>query len=255
MQSRMLTIREQWLALGVILAILFGGGVLLWQGSALVSTPADTFPVQPETPARAAPPAPQTPEEHPAPAIVAPQEPAPEIAIGAIGAVRKPGLYYFQPGARVQDLLDAAGGTLPESDLSDINRTAFLIDETTLLVPSLVTEGSVTYRDPPEPYNPPPYTRSAWYQHHAQSTAGPAAAPAGTRHTRDTTPNTTGPRININTASQQELEGLPGIGPVTARKIIAHRQQQPFTRPEDLENVSGIGPAKMAAVRDLISAQ
>jgi len=168
-----------------------------------------------------------------------------------MGAVNRPGLYYFKAGDRIQDLLARAGGTLPEAYLSDINRTALLIDETTLLVPRIVSDGRDTYLDPAEPHNPPPYTRSSWYPGVRSAPASPAAAPGRSA----AAPPAAAGRIDINTATQAELESLPGIGPATAVKIIAYRQGQPFQKIEDLENVSGIGPAKMAAVRDMITVE
>ena len=248
MQSRLLTIREQWLLLGVGTAIILGASVLMWRGSIGARPPADTFPAEPterEAPFRV----PDPPLTAPPPATIQ-EPPAPRIGVGVMGAVAKPGLYYFETGARVQDLLDAAGDVLPGSDLSDINRTAFLIDETTLLVPRLVSDGRLTYPDPADPHNPRPYTRSAWYQ--LNEVAAAPTSPPNVKSYRAAASAVPG-RTNINTASQQELEALPGIGPVTARKIIAYRQQRPFQRPEDLENVSGIGPAKMAALRNKIT--
>ena len=60
--------------------------------------------------------------------------------------------------------------------------------------------------------------------------------------------------ININTASQPELESLPGIGPTTAQKIIAYREANgPFVNPEDIINVSGIGPGTYERIKDLIT--
>jgi len=254
-QSRLLTIREQWLLLGVAGAIVLGAGVLLWRGGA--QAPAGSVAVVPQAEASITTSAPTDvplagtpPDAVTTQAVLIEASPPEPIAVGILGAVRESGLYYFDPGARVADLLDAAGGALPESDLSDINRTALLMDETTLLVPEFVAEGGRRYSYPATTYNPAPYTRSAWYQFGAPEggagngqTGGPANDPSAAA----------GGRININTATQGELERLPGIGPATAARIIAHRQTQPFSTPGDLENVSGIGPAKMAAVRDLIA--
>lgn len=249
MQSRLLTIREQWILLGVAVAIALGAAVLIWRGRSAPGPAADVFPVESVASARSPVATPSSPPEKPNP------EPAELIGVGVIGAVQTPGLYYFPQGARVQDLLDAAGGTLPECDLSDINRTALLVDETTLLVPWLVSDGRATYSQPAITHNPAPYTRSSWYRP-VQPAAGAVPATEGFTAGTNAVPPATGmARININTASQSELEGLPGIGPVTAAKIIAYRRQQPFRQPEDLQNVNGIGPAKMNAVRDLITVQ
>lgn len=258
MMSRLLTIREQLLLLGVAGAILLGSGVLVWRAT---RSPAPTLP-PPKPVAQTAPgvkpattPAVTPAVPSPVPPATAPTPKAPErIAVGILGAVKKEGLYHFEQGARVRDLLAAAGGTLEDSDLSDINRTALLVDETTLLVPRLIRDGKQAYSDPPVTYNPRPYTRSTWYQFNKQTQQ---PEPLGA-----TSPDNNGPAvpkaqsgglIDLNTATQAELEGLPGIGPATAQKIIAYRQTAPFQTIEDLEKVSGIGPAKMNAVRGLVT--
>jgi competence protein ComEA len=104
-------------------------------------------------------------------------------------------------------------------------------------------------------YNPTPYTRSTWYQFNKQT-----QQPEPVGSTSPETPPTAKPAkatsgglININTATQAELESLPGIGPVTAQKIIAYRQSTPFQTIDDLENVNGIGPSKMNSVRGMIA--
>lgn len=256
MQNRFFTAREQWMLLGLAGAILLGAAVLAARDTTGAPPPqAETFAAR-ATPAPALPEphAPRPPGLNPAPEPVAP--PPEPIGVGILGAVEKPGLYFFDPGARVQDLLDAAGGPLPGSDLSDINRSALLADETTLLVPRLARGEGGVYSDPANPHNPPAYTRSAWYQldQHTASHASPDTA-AGPNSNQRASANQHAPtgRININTASQTALESLPGIGPATAAKIIAHRRQQPFRHIDDLENVSGIGPAKMATLRTHIT--
>lgn len=255
MQSRFFTVREQWLLLGVAGAIVFGGSVVLWQGHAGPAPAGDSFDLVDEAAASVPVGRPATPDPETAPAPepqAAPPRPEPpaRIGVGVLGAVERPGLYFFDEGARVQDLLEAAGGSLPESNLADINRTAPLLDETTLLVPRIVGDGANAYSDPPVAHNPRPYTRSAWYQFDRTQ---PAAAASGATASRSRAATDQPGLININTASQSELERLPGVGPATAQKIIAYRRDQPFHRPGDLEKVRGIGPVKMAAVRDLIT--
>lgn len=269
MLSRLMTIREQLLLLGVAVAILIGAAVLIWRGSGHGAPPPDTFAARDSSPAASASQTSQTSAPVTAPAkptsppaatlasatAIAPPAPPARIGVGILGAVEKEGLYYFDQGMRVRDLLQAAGGTPDDADLSDINRTALLIDQTTLLVPRLINQGGQFYSDPPVTYNPTPYTRSTWYQFNKQTHE---PEPVGST-SPETTPTakpakaTSGGLININTATQAELESLPGIGPATAQKIIAYRQSTPFQTIEDLENVSGIGPSKMNSVRGMIS--
>jgi competence protein ComEA len=265
MLSRLMTIREQLLLLGVAAAILTGAGVLIWRGSGHAAPPPDTFAARKETtPPSATPPKPPVPAPMlaaasaevtatPAAATVTPSTAPPppqRIGVGILGAVENEGLYYFDQGARVRDLLQAAGGEREDADLSDINRTALLIDQTTLLVPRLISQGGEYYSDPPVTYNPAPYTRSTWYQFNKKTEAAQTGVAGGTGAAAT---GTSGGLIDINTATQTELETLPGIGPATAQKIIAHRQSAPFQTIEDLEKVSGIGPAKMSAVRTMIT--
>lgn len=139
-----------------------------------------------------------------------------EVVAHAAGAVTDPGVYTLAAGARVADLVDAAGGARPRADLDRINLAAPLGDGAQIYVPRL---GEAT---PPT----------------AEAPAGPAAPSL----------------VDLNTAGSEELETLPGIGPATAAAIIQHRQDNgPFTSVDDLVTVSGIGDAKMAAVRDLVT--
>jgi competence protein ComEA len=102
--------------------------------------------------------------------------------------------------------------------------------------------------------NPPQYTRSGWRSIQASETHSP-------RESQQLSPSVVSDsmagdgRININTASQSDLETLPGIGPVTAKKIIAHREAHPFTSVESLTDVSGIGPKTLEAVQSLVTVQ
>lgn len=179
--------------------------------------------------------------------------PAPVIVVAVQGEVLRPGVYDFPPNTRIRDALEAAGGPAPGADLSDINLAAPLIDATTLAIPRLPfagqQDGTVVLRRSPgaAALNPPQYTRSGWGGRHDATGGGPAdGAPFGAADASG--------RINLNTATRADLESLPGIGPVTAGRIIAHREQHPFGSVEELENVSGIGPKRLEAVRDLVTA-
>jgi competence protein ComEA len=138
------------------------------------------------------------------------------------GAVRHPDVYVMQPGSIVKDVLLAAGGAADDADLDRINLAAPVGDGQHVYVPRLGETGSMA--PPSGPYLP-------------------EKAPGGA----------TG-RVNINSATLAELEALPGIGPSLAAQIVAHRQAHgPFAAPENITDVSGIGPATFEKIRDLIT--
>lgn len=160
-------------------------------------------------------------------------QPAPTeapIAVHVIGAVPRPGLYEFSEGARVQDAIDAAGGLLASANANGLNLAALLEDGQQLDVP---------YGDGQSP----------------QSSTNTFDLPGSTDGTGDDGGGTSNSElVNINTASLEELDSLPGIGPTTAQKIIDYREANgPFSVIEDIENVSGIGPATFENIKDLIT--
>ena len=159
-------------------------------------------------------------------------EPAPTkapIAVHVIGAVPRPGLYKFPEGARVQDAIDAAGGMLAEGNADALNLAALLEDGQQLNIP---------YKSGSEP----------------TASASTLDLPTSATET-PTTQNSDGVElVNINTASLEELDALPGIGPTTAQKIIDYRDQNgPFAAIEDIMNVSGIGPVTFQDIQNLIT--
>jgi competence protein ComEA len=153
-------------------------------------------------------------------APVAPAHPAKPAAakllvVDVAGAVRRPGLYRLPSGSRIQNAIVAAGGTTRKAQLDAVNLAAPLADGEQVLVP------------------------------------GSAAAAAGSD------PSASGPSpsapLDLNTATAEQLDALPGVGPVTAQKIIAYRQAHgPFHAVDELQGVPGIGPAKMAQLKGLV---
>src|SRR5687768_9041464 len=138
------------------------------------------------------------------------------VIVHISGAVPRPGVYALPEGSRVQDAIAAAGGFLAEAEKTQINLAALLVDGEKLDIPFI--EGG-------SPVLPTP---------------GLTVVAATTE------------LININTASQSELESLPGIGPTTAQKIIEYREQNgEFVTIEELINVSGIGPGLYDRIKDL----
>ena len=159
--------------------------------------------------------------------LIAPPTALP-LTVDVSGAVVNPGVYQLSQGSRVQDAIQAAGGFQPEADLGAVNQAQELVDGTRLQIPFLPT---------PVPTSQP--------GERSQAFDIPTTVPE-----ISTQPGL----ININTASQAQLESLPRIGPVTAQKIIAYREANgPFKKIEDLMDVSGIGPATLEAIRELIT--
>lgn len=138
------------------------------------------------------------------------------LVVHAAGAIHRPGVYELDAGSRVADLLEAAGGTLPEADLDSLNLAAVLSDGEKVLV---LRRGEAT----------------------------PTPAGAGGAETSRA-------KVNLNTASAAELDALPGIGPATAEAIIRHREQRGrFRSVSDLLDVRGIGEAKLSQLRPLVT--
>jgi len=137
------------------------------------------------------------------------------IVVHVVGAVQKPGVYHLPAGSRVYQALEQAGGKLEGADLERINLAQPLVDGQQVFLPMKGAEGA----GQPLP-------------------AGGAASG----------------KVNINTASKDELEDLPGIGAVKAQSIINYREQHgPFQRVEDLLEVSGIGDKTLAEIKELIT--
>lgn len=175
-------------------------------------------------------------------------EPTPEfIVVSVVGLVHRPGLVTVAGTARVAEAIDAAGGMLPDANPASVNLAAPLRDGEQVLVgaeplPELSTGG--TGRGGPD------------------GGAGAASAASGAGGTGGAGTGGSGaggsgsgaPLVNINTASESELETVTGIGPATARKIIAHRERNgPFGSVDELEEVPGIGPAKLEGMRDEVT--
>ncbi len=153
----------------------------------------------------------------PSPSPDASATPAP-LRVYVSGAVQRPDVYELPPGSIVKDALLVAGGASKEADLDRINLAATLADGQQIYVPH---QGEQDL-----PVQPPA----------AESTGGT--------------------RININTASAEALETLPGIGPTLAQRIVAYRQANgPFAAAQDIMAVSGIGPAVFAQIGDLITTE
>jgi competence protein ComEA len=148
------------------------------------------------------------------------------IQVYVLGAVTQPGVYVLPWDSRVQQAIAAAGGTTLHADLVRVNLAERVHDEQQVYVPS---------------------------QNEAVTPTLPTPVPRPTAATGSSLP---GQRININTASVDALVALPGIGPSLAQRIVEYRQANgPFSRPEDIKDVRGIGDGIFAEIKDWITVQ
>lgn len=158
-----------------------------------------------------------------------------EIVVYVSGAVNKPGLITLSLDARLDDVLKEAN-PLPEADLEQLNPASKLKDGQKITIPYKAG------KNPAEAASQPTQTLPK-----TQSTQ-----PSQTSKISEPVQSSKTGKININTASAAELDNLPGVGPALAERIIQYRTDHgPFANPEDLQNVSGIGPKtyeKMASM-------
>ena len=140
---------------------------------------------------------------------------APLLYVHVVGAVRREGLFRLRDGSRVADAVARAGGPTRRAELAAVNLAAPLVDGQQVVVPR---------RRPP----------------------GAAAAIPGAPGS--------GAKVSLASATLEQLDELPGIGPVTAQKIVDWRTTHgPFRSVDDLDDVPGIGPARIEQLRDLVT--
>jgi len=169
-----------------------------------------------------------------------------EVTVSLVGAVVRPGVYTLDAGKRVNDLVRSGGGFLSSADSSNINLAGKLIDGTTLIIPRVaVLDGSAeaSYIQTSSTGVPNPA---------AYSISGGQSAPS---HALPFGQASAGGRMDLNRASQAELETLPGIGPMLAGEIIRYRSNTRFTTVDDIMNVSGIGPKRYESIANLVTVQ
>ena len=154
------------------------------------------------------------------------------VVVHVAGAVSKPGVVSLPQGSRVFQAIAAAGGSVPAADLTALNLAEVLTDGSKLYVPVV---GEVP------PPGPTPLAGSGTGSTSTSGAAGQTVA---------------GAKVNINTASLEELGTLPRIGPVTAQRIVDWRKEHgAFTSVDELDAVDGIGPKLMESLKDLVTVQ
>ncbi|MFN3001998.1 helix-hairpin-helix domain-containing protein [Mycolicibacterium wolinskyi] len=161
----------------------------------------------------------------PTPATAAPDGP---MVVSVVGLVHKPGLVTLDSGARIADALTAAGGPLDGADLIGLNMARRVADGEQIVVGIAAPPGE-------------PTTMGSSIA--GEASTPPAAAPAD---------DPAGP-VDLNTATVEQLDALPGIGPVTAEAIVAWRAANGrFASIDQLGDVDGIGPARLEKLRALV---
>ena len=149
------------------------------------------------------------------PLTTAPAAPK-QIVVDVTGAVRRPGLYRLTEGARVADALRRAGGATRRADVSLVNLAQLVADGEQILVPR-------------------------------RGSAAPAAA-SGVPGAAATGP------VHLNSATAEQLDALPGVGPVTAEKIVDYRTKHgAFSSVDELDAIPGLGPARLDQLRELVA--
>lgn len=158
-----------------------------------------------------------------------------EVVAYAAGAVTRPGVYRLDPTARVDDLVRAAGGLGADADAARINLAAPLVDGARVYIPHIGEEA------PPEVAGP-------------DVAAPPGGATGGGTGAGDGSGDAPAALIDVNTASEDELDELPGVGPSIAGSIISYRTENGgFSSVDELLEVRGIGEAKMAEIAPLVT--
>ncbi len=158
-----------------------------------------------------------------------------KIIIHVTGAVKTPGIVKLDDGSRIEDAIEAAGGLTEDADISNVNLAYVLDDGTKIKIPSLSDEDINNEEDI------------------ITDESGEGIIEEIDSTSSSNSQNSTS-NININKATEAELDTLPGIGPSLASKIIEYREQNgKFSSIEDIKNVSGIGDSKFEEIKDLIS--
>jgi competence protein ComEA len=176
----------------------------------------------------------------PAPVRLAPERgrDEPRIYVHVVGAVRRPGLMTMSAGARVADALERAGGPGPRADLTAVNLAARLADGQQIVVPRAGAAGAAG-GSPSAAVSAPSGSTSAGPGPTGSTSAGaPGGGVAG---------------IHLSTATVEQLDGVDGIGPTLAQRIIEYRDEHGgFRSLADLAQVDGIGEKRLATLREAL---
>lgn len=215
----------------VSVLVVFACGVMLWQAISMLRPASSVSPDAPLTQSEplSVSPSPASPAETGKGTVSLPPAESGEIVVHVAGAVKKPGVVRIPRGSRVDDAVKAAGGFSSQADPDSVNLAQPLEDGVQVYVPrrgeTVQVEGRV-----------------------GNVSSGAVSARAATGHREPPSG-----KVNVNTASPEQLESLPGVGPATARAIIEYRKQNGgFHSVDELIEVRGIGPRKLEQIRPYV---
>lgn len=165
------------------------------------------------------------------------------IVVHVSGAVNSEGIVELETGSRIANAIEKAGGVKENADMTDINLAYPLEDGMKIHIP--------TKEETEKNKN----NENTLTESYVTSSSGGINSKESTNSTQGNRASTTSSgKVNINTATQEELDTLPGIGPSTASKIIDYREQNgKFNSIEEIKEVSGIGDAKYEKIKDSIT--
>lgn len=153
-----------------------------------------------------------------------------KIAVHITGEVKKEGIIYLNQGARIVDAIDAAGGETEKADLSQVNLAYELQDGQKIYIPNKKEKIS---------------------QYITENSGNNVIVEGSNASSKQKGEDE---KVNINTATQDELDSLPGIGPSLAERIISYREENgKFKSTDELQNVKGIGNAKFEDIKDKVT--
>ena len=151
------------------------------------------------------------------------------IVVHIIGGVKNPGIVKLEENSRIEDAIEAAGGLTEDSDISDVNLAYVLEDGIKIRIPIIDDK-----KDEDNSYITEDSGEGVIMEDNSDSSLSSL--------------------VNINKATQTELETLPGIGPSLASRIIEYRENNgKFSKKEDIKSVTGIGDSKYAKIEEFIS--
>jgi competence protein ComEA len=224
------------LFLGGLVKFVYGRGRAFGEGFVIKGEPRQTLAPSANTTPPLSPLQAGEPKEPAKPASEALNPPAKEVVVHIAGAVKRPGVYHLSPDARAQEALRQAGGANVNANLDGINLAAHLEDGQQLYVP----------------------TKAEYPQGGAAPVSADAKKSRGGNPQRGSSGSNKLTRpgqgaVNINTANAEQLQRLPGVGPAMSARILAFRKENgPFTEPEGLMDVTGIGEKKFAKMKPFV---